>query len=59
MKISGLRFIDMSIIQELGGNPMRYHFKNDGHWNPSGHKLVAKTLASQMIFKTTNTKQTK
>ena len=59
MKKSGIRFIDMSIIQELGGNPMRYHFKSDGHWNPSGHKLVAKALASQMSFKTTNAKQNK
>ena len=59
LKNSGLRFIDMRKAQELGGNPMRFHFKNDGHWEPIGHKLAASRLAYQMIFKTENRRQIK
>ena len=59
LKNSGLRFIDMRKAQERGGNPMRFHFKNDGHWGPIGHKLAASLLAHQMIFKTENRRQIK
>ena len=23
---------------EAGGNPLSYHFANDGHWNEAGHR---------------------
>ena len=59
LKNSGLRFIDMRKTLERGGDPMRFHFKNDGHWRPIGHKLAASLLAHQMIFKTENRRQDK
>jgi hypothetical protein len=42
---AGLPFADMRPLQERGGDPMRYHFVNDGHWRPQGHELAAQALA--------------
>ena len=44
----GLDIIDMRPLQERGGEPMKYHFTNDGHWNPSGHALAAEALAARL-----------
>ncbi len=51
---SGLNYIDMRRVQERDGNPMRYHFVNDGHWRPVGHELAAKALAWQLLHTTKN-----
>ena len=32
-------------------SPLSFHFKNDGHWNPAGHKLAAETLLDSEYFK--------
>ena len=48
LRALGLDFIDMRPIQERGGKPMKYHFANDGHWNPSGHALAAEALAARL-----------
>jgi len=45
---SGIPFVDMLPFQERDGNPMRYHFVNDGHWRPLGHSLAASILAERM-----------
>ena len=29
---------------EESGDPMIYHFKQDGHWNEIGHKLVSEVI---------------
>lgn len=44
----GLQVIDMAPAFERGGNPMSYHFQNDGHWNASGHALAAAEIASHL-----------
>ena len=39
-----LDLIDMRSTLESGGNPLFYHFRNDGHWNSRGHQLAAAAL---------------
>lgn len=43
-----LRVIDMRTVQEQGGDPMRFHFTNDGHWRASGHALAAEAIAKTL-----------
>ncbi len=43
-----LEFIDLTTQFENAGNPLRYHFKDDGHWNESGHALAASVIAKQL-----------
>jgi hypothetical protein len=40
-----LRVVDMRNRFEAGGNPLSYHFANDGHWSPRGHALAGEALA--------------
>jgi hypothetical protein len=40
-----LNVLDMRNIFESDGGQLGYHFKNDGHWNASGHKLAGTSLA--------------
>lgn len=47
---TALRDRDLEIVDprarfEEGGNPLAYHFRNDGHWNGEGHRLAAEILA--------------
>ena len=44
----GLNVVDMLGALERGGVPMRYHFRNDGHWRPEGHRLAAEALAAAL-----------
>ncbi len=44
----GVRVIDLRPAFETGGDPLSYHFKNDGHWNASGHRLAAETIAKAL-----------
>jgi len=46
---NAIRYVDMKPIQERDGNPMRFHFANDGHWRPSGHALAAHVLAAKIL----------
>ena len=41
----GLRPVDMRPVMETSGDPMQFHFLNDGHWRPRGHALAASVLA--------------
>jgi hypothetical protein len=45
--LSGLAgtVVDLKPEMELSGNPMRYYFPKDGHWNPAGHRLAAEKIA--------------
>jgi hypothetical protein len=42
---SGMTVVDMRARLEAGGNPLSYHFANDGHWNQAGHQLAAEVLS--------------
>lgn len=46
LKTTGLKFIDLRPMLEKDGAPMGYHFVNDGHWQPRGHELAARALAT-------------
>lgn len=43
-----LTVIDMRPVMEATGNPMGFHFLNDGHWRPRGHALAAAVLAEKV-----------
>lgn len=36
--------VDMRARFEASGDPMQYHFKNDGHWTAEAHALAAKAI---------------
>jgi lysophospholipase L1-like esterase len=44
----GLDVLDLRPLMEAGGAPLEYHFANDGHWNPRGHRLAARALAGRL-----------
>ncbi len=39
--------IDLRPAFEAGGNPLRFHFRFDGHWNADGHRLAAEVIRSR------------
>lgn len=41
----GLIVTDLRRTFEAGGDPLSYHFRNDGHWKPKGHRVAAEALA--------------
>jgi hypothetical protein len=43
-RASGLQVLDLRDRFERTGNPLSYHFTNDGHWNKGGHWLASKAL---------------
>jgi hypothetical protein len=45
LRNSGMIVVDLRDRFEQGGNPLSYHFANDGHWNKEGHRLAAEALA--------------
>ncbi len=42
----GVSVVDMKTVQEHGGDPMRFHFRNDAHWRSSGHRIAAEAIAA-------------
>lgn len=40
-----LPVVDLKSRFEEGGNPLRYYFTSDAHWNRQGHKAAAAALA--------------
>lgn len=45
---AGIDVIDLRPLFEAGGQPLAYHFVNDGHWNSRGHRLAAEALARKL-----------
>jgi len=48
LKQRGFPVIDLLPYFEAGGNPLQYHFKNDGHWNMNGHGKAAEVIAAYL-----------
>lgn len=44
----GLNVLDLRTEFEAGGDPLSYHFRQDGHWNEAGHDLAARTIAGRL-----------
>jgi hypothetical protein len=44
----GLLVVDPRPVFEAGGQPLQYHFANDGHWNVRGHRVAAQLLADAL-----------
>lgn len=44
----GLEVVDVRPYFEAGGNPFKYYFKNDPHWNAAGHRQVALAIARHL-----------
>lgn len=43
--------LDMRPILEATGNPLAFHFTNDGHWNARGHALAADAISARLSGK--------
>lgn len=41
---AGLDIVDLRHAFQASGEPLSYHFKNDAHWRPEGHRLAALIL---------------
>lgn len=44
----GLTVVDLRAALEEGGDPLRYHFQYDGHWNKRGHRKAAQEIAEAL-----------
>jgi len=44
----GFEVVDVRPYFETGGDPMKYYFKNDPHWNAAGHHQVAVAIARHL-----------
>ncbi len=44
----GIPALDLRPVFERSGNPLQYHFPNDGHWNAEGHRIAADNLADYL-----------
>jgi hypothetical protein len=43
---SGINVVDLRACLEEGHDPLRYYFKQDGHWNRQGHLKAAQAIAA-------------
>jgi hypothetical protein len=44
----GLDVIDLRPIFEASGDPLQYHFPNNGHWKIQGHSLAAEAITAHI-----------
>jgi hypothetical protein len=49
LKLYGFNVVDLRAEFESKGDPMQFHFKFDGHWNPAGHELAAKKIKKFIV----------
>ena len=43
-----MEVVDLRPIFEATGDPMQFHFANDGHWNAKGHAVAAAALHERL-----------
>ena len=43
-----IEVLDLRPFFEAGGAPLGYHFANDGHWSPRGHRLAADAISQHL-----------
>ena len=44
----GIDVLDLQPVLEAQGDPLSYHFANDGHWNARGHALAAHAISQHL-----------
>ena len=45
LREAALPVVDVRETFERHEHPLAFHFANDGHWNPAGHRIAADALA--------------
>jgi len=48
LKERNINTVDLKPYLEKDGDPLSHYFKNDAHWNISGHRLAAEAIASEL-----------
>lgn len=48
LRESGVNVVDLRAAFEEGALPLRYYFKQDGHWNQYGHLKAAQAIAAYL-----------
>jgi acetyltransferase AlgX (SGNH hydrolase-like protein) len=44
----GIPTLDLRPVFERSGDPLQYHYPNDGHWNAEGHRVASDSLAEYL-----------
>ena len=48
LQARGIAVLDLRPLVEAGGQPLSWHFANDGHWNAEGHRQAAEAIARRL-----------
>ncbi len=48
LRSRGVKVVNPLPELEKGNNPLQYHFRNDGHWNSRGHRLIGEILQNDL-----------